>query len=43
MFTGNNYQPWRKKTEDEIPRISEHLIHEEDIDHADIYIDPEHI
>lgn len=43
MFVGNNFMPWRKKTEEEIPRISDHLIHEEDIEHEHIYVDPEHI
>ena len=43
MFVGNKYMPWRKKTEEEIPRISDHLIHEEDIEHEHLYIDPEHI
>jgi hypothetical protein len=43
MLVGNQYEPWRKKSEYEIPRVEDHLIHEEDIHHDDIYVDPNHL
>jgi len=37
------FEPWRKKSHDEIPRVDDDLIHEEDIDHEDLFVDPTHL
>jgi hypothetical protein len=43
QLTGQVFEPWKKKTEEDVPRVKDEYIHEEDIDHDDIYIDPNHI